>query len=171
MVPGLGGDAGWLQKNANIAKRRSESYRELWLDAKSLGAITIAMLDAALGIKAVAAHVPFAAGARRAWNRVRPTNNADHEIAGNDPALSGRGQYTPQRLVPQDEPFPARRRGSVSARHDITIGPAHTDHQRVHEHSAVGIRGFWNIIQSRRVGHTWYDGERPHNAARISRRS
>jgi hypothetical protein len=100
VVPGLGVDTGWLQKNANVAKLRSESYCELLLDAKSLGAIAVAMLDATLGIKAVAAHVPFTAGACRAWNRVRPANNADHEIACNDAALSGRRQYTPQRLVP-----------------------------------------------------------------------
>jgi hypothetical protein len=84
MVPGLGDDAGWLQKDANVAKRRSERDREFWLDTKSLDAVTIAMLDAALGIEAVTAHVPFAAGTRGAWNRIRPPNNTDHEIANTD---------------------------------------------------------------------------------------
>ena len=46
-----------------MPERRIDLDHELRLDAEALGAVAVALLDAALGVAAVAAHVPFAGGA------------------------------------------------------------------------------------------------------------
>src|SRR5262249_52931696 len=59
MVPGLGQDAGWLQQHAEDPQYRVDLDREVRLDAEAFGAVAVPLLDAALGVAAVAAHVPL----------------------------------------------------------------------------------------------------------------
>src|SRR5271167_4843339 len=53
VVPGLGDDTGRFDQNALHAERWIELDQEFRLDAKKIRAITVALLDAALGIAAV----------------------------------------------------------------------------------------------------------------------
>ena len=63
MIPRLGDDAGRLEQDAESAQVGIDLDRELGLDAKVVGSKAVPVLDAALGVAAVAAHVPFAGGA------------------------------------------------------------------------------------------------------------
>ena len=90
----------------SLSKRRVELDREIMLDAELLGAIAVALLDAALGILSVAAHVPFAGGACRTGHRIGPAHDADHEIAGRK-AASGRRLFdTAEQFMADDETLP-----------------------------------------------------------------
>ena len=86
-----------------MSKRRIDLDREFRLDAEALGAVAVPLLDAALGVAAVAAHVPFAGGAGRAGLRVGPAHDADDEVAGRDLAIRGRGFHRAQRLMAEHQ--------------------------------------------------------------------
>jgi hypothetical protein len=60
MIPSLGDHARRFEQNAGLAERRIDLDQKFGLDAKILRAETVTLLDAALGIAAVAAHIPFA---------------------------------------------------------------------------------------------------------------
>src|SRR5690242_8158866 len=81
LLPGLGDDAGWLKKDTQDAEGGIDLDRELGLEAKPLRAIAVALLDAAFGVEAVAAHIPFALAAAEAGNGIGPADDADDEIA------------------------------------------------------------------------------------------
>ena len=63
VVPGLGDDARRLEQDAGHAERRIDLDKEIRLDAEKVRAEAVSLLDAALGVAAVAAHIPFADGA------------------------------------------------------------------------------------------------------------
>src|SRR3984885_3619105 len=110
MIPRLSDDARRLDQNAVHAERRIELDQKFRLDAEDIRAVAVAFLDAALGITAVAAHVPLADGAGRTRHRIGPAHNADDEIAGLEPA-AGRGLfYVAERLGGDPQPLLARRR-------------------------------------------------------------
>src|SRR5437868_3778166 len=60
VIPCLGHDAGWFEKNPQDAERLFDLDGKFRLEPEPLGAETMPPLDAALGVEAVAAHVPFA---------------------------------------------------------------------------------------------------------------
>ena len=90
LLPGLGDDAGRLQQHAEVLERGIERDQEIRLDAELLAAIAVALFDAAFGVLAVAAHVPFAGGASRARHRIGPSHDADDEIAALEAAAGRR---------------------------------------------------------------------------------
>src|SRR5262249_16639723 len=81
VIPRLGDDARRLEQHAGDAERRIDLDEKIGLDAEIFGAVTVAFLDAALGVAAVAAHVPLADAARGTRHRVRPAYDADNTIA------------------------------------------------------------------------------------------
>src|SRR5262249_56030221 len=58
MVPGLGEDAGGLQQHAEDPQCPIDLDRELRLDAEAFGALALPLPHSALGLAALAAHVP-----------------------------------------------------------------------------------------------------------------
>ena len=70
----------------------------------------VALLDAALGVLAVAAHVPLADGAVGARHRVGPADDADDQVAALQVRVGGRFEDAAERLVPEDQPLAPRRR-------------------------------------------------------------
>ena len=77
---------------------------ELGLDPPALAGEAVALLDAALGVPAVAAHVPLADGAVEAGHRVGPPDDAGDQVARRRRCRSRRRGTRAERLVPQDEP-------------------------------------------------------------------
>jgi hypothetical protein len=92
MVPGFGHDRGRFQEHSEIAQTRVHLDEELRRDPESLSGVPVVLLDAPLGVQAVAAHVPLADGAVRARKGVRPAHDGDHQLAGSK-AASVRGLY------------------------------------------------------------------------------
>ena len=80
-----------------------ERDQEIRLDAELLGAVAVALLDAALGIAAVAAHVPFAGGAGRARHRIGPPHDADHQIAALEAAARRRFLDAAEQFMTDDQ--------------------------------------------------------------------
>src|SRR6185312_8014968 len=109
MFPGLGDDARRLEQHAEQAERGVELDGKVVLDAELLGAIAVALFDAALGVEPVAAHVPFADGAGRTRHRIGTAHDSDHEIAARKPAALRRFFDAAERLVAEDQmPGPGR---------------------------------------------------------------
>src|SRR5579863_9975799 len=81
MIPGLGDDAGRLDQHAVEAERGIELDQKVRLDTEKIRAVAVALLDAALGVAAVAAHIPFADGATRTRHRIGPAHDTDDKIA------------------------------------------------------------------------------------------
>jgi hypothetical protein len=67
--------------------------RERRFQAKAFRTVTVTLLDAALGISPIAAHIPFADGAIPARNRIGTTDNAHDEIIGVQPRLTRGIEY------------------------------------------------------------------------------
>src|SRR5262245_16630620 len=86
VVPSLGKNAGGLQQDTENSQCRIDLDREFRLDAKAFRAVAVLLLDPALGVAAVTAHVPLAGSASQARLRIGPTHDADHEIAGREAA-------------------------------------------------------------------------------------
>src|SRR5580692_7562334 len=82
LIPRLGDDTGWFDQDTVHPERRIELDQKFRLDAEKIRTVAVAFLDAALGVAAIAAHVPFADGAARTGHRIGPPYDADHEIAG-----------------------------------------------------------------------------------------
>ena len=80
MVPGLGNDAGRLQQHAQAAETRIEPHQEVGLDPEPLGGVAVALLDAAFGVLAVAAHIPLTVGASEAGHRVGPPDDTNDQL-------------------------------------------------------------------------------------------
>src|SRR5207245_7224430 len=97
------------------------SHRELGLDSVQLAAVAVALFDTALHIAAVAAHVPVAGGAAGAGHGVGSPNDADHEVAGLEPAFRWSVDDFSDRLVPQHQVLVARRRPAVALKRDLGI--------------------------------------------------
>src|SRR5262249_17567970 len=66
VIPGLGDDAGRLNQNTVEPKRRIELDQKFRLNPEKFRAVAVALLDAAFGVTAIAAHIPLARGAGRA---------------------------------------------------------------------------------------------------------
>jgi hypothetical protein len=82
VVPCLCDDARRLEQNAQVAETCVDLDGERRFEAKAFRAVTVTLLDAALGVAPIAAHVPFAHGAIPAGHRIRTAHDADDEIIG-----------------------------------------------------------------------------------------
>ena len=137
-VPRLGDDARRLEQHGVGAKRRIDAHGEIRIEPEPLGAIAVALLDAALGVEAVLAHVPFADGAIGARHGIGAAHDADHEITRGKARALARVLDPAEQFVADDEPLAALGRGAVIAAHDLAIGAAHADAERPHQERAVG---------------------------------
>ena len=108
VVPRLGHHRGRLEQHAEVAERGVDLDDVVGRDAVALAGVAVVLLDAPLGVLAVAAHVPFADGAVGAGDRVGPADDADDQIAGGQPAAGRRLQHLAERLVPDGQAVLAR---------------------------------------------------------------
>ena len=116
-----------------------DPHRVLGLDPPPIGHEPVKLLDSALGVAAVGAHVPLADRAVRAWHRIRSAHDPDHVIAdcetrshpGRSPcrATRGPGSAAPYPEVPTHT---ARRRSRhpCHTRQPPTLPPAPTRARR-----------------------------------------
>ncbi len=123
-------------KHATVAEPRIELDGELGLDPPLRCRVPVALLDAALGVVAVAAEVPFAESARLAGQRVGPPHDARHQVTGGEATACRRIDHLPERLMAEHETVLTRRRPAVALLDDLDVGAAHADQQTLHEQRA-----------------------------------
>src|SRR5262249_56790819 len=92
-----------LEENSEQPERPIDPHRVLGLDPPPLGHEPVDLLDPALGIAAVAAHVPLADGTVRARDGIGTADDPDDQVAGRKRARRARVQDAAERLVPEDE--------------------------------------------------------------------
>ena len=137
-----------LEQHAEEAERRVHLDRVLGLDAPALRHEPVDLLDPALGVLAVPAHVPFAHGAGRAGHRVRAANDADHEVALLEPAARARVEHSAEGLVPEHEARVPRRSPAVLAFRDLDVRPADADGHGLDEDRALTDVGLGNLLEA-----------------------
>ena len=153
VIPGLGDDARRLQQHAELAERRIDLDGVARLDAKPLGAEAVQALDAALGVAAVAAHVPFADGAGRAGHRVGPPHDADDAVA------DGEARCLPAPRSPRHrihDRAPAARCRAALRRRRRRRFPGRCRRrraQRANQDRAIRLRRLWDVFELGGVGH------------------
>jgi hypothetical protein len=81
LLPGLGDDRCRLEQHAEQSERAVHLHGVLRLDSPPFGHEAVDLLDAALRVLAIAAHVPLAHGAVRTGHRVRTPHDADDQVA------------------------------------------------------------------------------------------
>ena len=146
MIPGLGDHAGRLEQHAGNAERRIDFDEEIRLDPEKLGTKAVPLLDAAFGVKAIAAHVPLADAAGGTGNGIGPAHDADDEIAGVDAAIGGRRLHDAERFMPDHQPPLARRSPTVTPGYDFAVGAADPDCHGAHQNRAVRQRWIGNVF-------------------------
>src|SRR5262249_44668672 len=168
MIPGLGEDAGGLQQHAEDTQCRVDPDRELRLDAEAFGAVAVLLLDAALGVAPIAAHVPLSGRAREARHGIGPAHDADDEIAGCEAATLGRGLDRAQRFVAENEALLTGRSKAVTTIEDFSVGPTHSERPRAHQNRPIGFRWFGDLLEPRRVGGAGGNGDWAHRCRWIA---
>src|SRR5262245_21338097 len=167
LLPGLGDDARGLGQHAERAEFRRHADDEARIHADQLGAIAVALLDAALGVLTVPAHVPFADRAARAGYGIGPAHDARDEGAHRVPAAGRRLDDLQQRLVAEHEAIAPGRRLSVLAVHDLPVRAADPDCERPQEKVAIDPprrRDFQQLDCARNAG---ANGERANRLRRF----
>src|SRR5579862_6141142 len=162
VIPRLGNHARRLDQYAFGAERLIELDEKFRLDAEKIRAKTVPLLDAALGVKAVAAHVPLSDRAGRTRNGIGPAHNAYDKIANVEAATGRRFLHSSQRLVADHQPLLTRRRPAIRAAHNFSVGPADSQRQRAHQHRTVGSRWVSYLFDACGIGYVWRDGEGTH---------
>ena len=154
-----------LEEHAEDPERRVHLDRVLGLDAPALRHEPVDLLDPALGVLAVAAHVPLAHGAVGAGNRVRAADDADHEVALLEPAARARVEHPAEGLVAEHEARVARGGPAVLALGDLDVRPADADGHGLHEDRALARVGLGNVLEPGGPGLPGLDGDRLHEVA------
>ena len=154
MVPGLSDDAGWLHENAEYAEALVGLDGKTWFDAETLGAIAVKSLDAAFGVAAIAAHVPFAGGAGRAGHRVGPSHNPVDVVTCCETAVARGFDNFAQQFMAEHQPVAAGRRFAVGAGDDFPISAADAQRKRANQNCAVRDRRLGNIVEPRGTRYT-----------------
>ena len=127
MIERLGQDAGGLEQHTEAAQARIKLDGEFGLDAKTLGAEAVPLLDTALGVAAVAAHVPLTGRAGDTGHRIGPPHDADDVVARRE-AVAGRGgDHFAVGFVAEHQPAAAGRCFTVFAADDLAVGVLHGD--------------------------------------------
>ena len=137
MIPGLGDDAGRLEQHSGSAERRIDFDEKFRLDAEIVRAKTVPLLDAAFGVAAVAAHVPFPDSTSRTWDRIGAAHNADDGIASLEAGAGRRLFDLSEGLVADHKALRALRRPAVMAGYDFAIRSADPQRQRFHQNRTV----------------------------------
>ena len=143
-------DLPWMA--AEVARRAG---LPLGLGAETFGAVAMPLLDAALGISAVAAHVPFAGRAGDTGYRVGPAHDAGHEVAGPKAAVGRRLVDPAQGFVTEHQPLLSRGARAVQAGDDFPVGAAHAERQGANHDGAVRHRRISHLLEARRIGDAW----------------
>jgi hypothetical protein len=111
------------------------------LQRDDLRAVAVELLDAALAVAALAAHVELAAGASRAGVGIGAADDAGDDVAGDELRPVRHLSHAPERLVPEDEAGAVRRRPAAGAGDDLSVGAAHPEGDHLDEQLAVAAVG------------------------------
>ena len=142
----------WSARAAREEAERRVDLREVArLDPPALGHEPVDLLDAALGVLPVAAHVPLADRAVGARHRVGAADDPDDQVAGLQAAVRPRVDDPAQRLVTEDQTLAPRGRPAVRARGDLDVGAADADRDRLDQDRAGALVGFGDILVANRV--------------------
>jgi hypothetical protein len=109
VIPRLGDDACRLQQHARNIERSIDLDQKFRFDSEKFRAEAVALLDAALGVAAVAAHIPFADRAGGTRDRIGPPHDADDEVARFDAASGRRLLDLAERFMTDHQPLLAWR--------------------------------------------------------------
>jgi hypothetical protein len=162
VLPGLDDDGRGLEQHTQEAERAVDLDGVLGLDPPEPGHEAVDLLDAALGVLAVAAHVPLSDGAVGAGHGVGAPDDAGHEISLPERAARARVHDPAERFVPEHEARLARRRPAVLALGDFDVGSAYADRDRFHEHRPASRFGIRNVFQEGGSRLAWFDGNGLH---------
>ena len=122
----------------------------LGLDPPPLGHEAVRLLDAALGVAAVGAHVPLADRTVRARHRVRPSHDAHDMVSHRQPG-GPRVEHPAEGLVAEDQPLLTRWRPPVVSARDLRIRAADADGQGFDDHRTQLGAGLGDIVEPRRT--------------------
>lgn len=162
LFPRLGHDRRRLQQHPDALQAGIELDRVVRLHAPHLRAVAVDLLDAPLGVLAVAAHVELAARASAAGHRIGPANHTDDQINGREPATGRCLTHTAERLVSQHHPITARWRPTVGALDDFLVRTADPHRDTVHQNlSFLGGR-LGKVADFQRVLDMRTDGQCAH---------
>ena len=142
----------------------------------SFPGVSVLLLDAALGVEAVATHIQFAARAVIARFGVGTAHYAHDQLARREAAASGRLDHFAERFVAEDQAVLARRRFAVFARDNLNVGAADPDGQPPDQHRALrrfrrrNIEQFRGVRSSRMYGQCFHRTSAPGYRAACARR-
>lgn len=120
--------------------------------AEALGPIAVARLDAAFGIEAVAAHVPFSDGTIGARNRIRTPNDSNDEVTAGETGIVWRLEHAADGFMSDDESISARGRPPVPTRYDLGIGTTDPDREGVYQQATRLDRWLRDVPETHRTG-------------------
>ena len=165
MIPRLGDHARRLGEHREQSKIAIHFHRECRIEQEMLGPEAVTLLDAALGVAAVAAHIPFADRAGRTRHRIRPAHHADHPVARRKTALRRRALDHAEGLMADHQPVMAGRRGTVMPGEDFPVGSADTKCQRTDQQAIPGRSWGGDVIEAQGTGRTGRNRECLHSTA------
>ena len=167
LLPRLGEDARRLGEHAEVAELVRDRDSEVLLDGHELGAVAVEPLDAALGVLAVAAHVPLALGAAGARDGVGPADDARHELALLETSARppSRGRAARGRARAARGRAAARRERPPAISRSVPQTPSRT---RLDEQLAVLRLGLGQLRQLGAVGTPGNDRHRAHQRGKSS---
>src|SRR5690606_4307020 len=131
-------------------------------NAPMLARIAVPLLDAALRVATVAAHVPLAPGTRAARLGIGTPHDARHQVATLEAAARRRLLDPAERLVSEDQPLAARRRPAVLPTHDLAVRPADAHGETPHQQLPLAAAGLIDLLDEDRARPLRSDGERAH---------
>ena len=162
VIPGLGEDRRRFHQHADLIEARVELDRVVALDRPALGAVPVDLLDSALGIEAVAAHVELAVGAGSAGLWVWTPDDAHNEVALGEAASLRRLAHAAERLVTQHQSLAPGWRPAVLPGCDLAVGAADTQREPVDQQLAGAGRRLLDVHDGRRPRLQRHHGKRTH---------
>jgi hypothetical protein len=154
LLPCLGDDRGGFQEDGQDAKALVHPDRVVRLDAPALGHKSVDLLDAALGVAPVGAHVPLAHCAIGAGRRIGSAHNTHDMLADREPAWP-RVDDSAEGFVAQDQAIPTRRRPPVISACNLRVGATDADGKGLHDHRPELRKWLWYLLQLERACGAW----------------
>src|SRR5690349_7126440 len=145
MIPGLGDDTCRLHQHTGKPESWIDGDSEVRLDPETFGAEAMPVLDAALGVAAVAAHVPFTRCAGRTRQRIGAAHDSYDRIADRKSAAFRRLLHDAEGFMAKHEPLCALGIRAIQAMENFVIGAADAERARAHKNAAVRKRGGGNV--------------------------
>ena len=162
LLPRLGHDRGGFEQHAEETERAVDLHGVLRLDSPLFGHEAVDLLDAALRVLAVAAHVPFTHSAVRTGHGVGTAHDADDQVTFLQAAGRARLEDPAERFVPEHQPRPARRRPSVLAFDDLDVRSADADRDGFDEHRPFARVWLGYVLETGAPRVVWFDGNGLH---------